>query len=85
MAFELQRHLELMEGRIREDVATLRTDLQEHQERLHEVAITAEEQAGRIRTLEEKAGWISAGFGAGFLALIGFVWHIIMSSKGGVP
>ncbi len=79
-SFDIQRHLEQMEDRIREDIATMGRGVTRAQERAEAAALQATEQAGRIKALEEKAGWIGAGFSAGFFALMAFVWHII--SKG---
>jgi hypothetical protein len=73
--FNLQRHLEGMESRIRED--------------LRSVISTAEKASddtialdGRVRNLEEKAGWIGAGFGGVIVAVLGFVWHIVSEGRG---
>lgn len=82
--FDLQRHLEAMESRIRQDVQGTREAVRLLDDRVQEEAITIEAHAGRITRLEEKAGWIGAGFGAGFFALVAFAWHVI-KSKAGVP
>lgn len=72
--FDIQQHLEAMETRIRGDISELREDAK----------ATAEKAAnldGRVKNLEEKAGWIGAGFGGTVAALAGFAWHILTSGS----
>jgi hypothetical protein len=72
--WNLQQHLVDMEKRLMASMST--------------ISITAEEAAdkaialdGRVRNLEEKAGWIGAGFGGLVVSAVGFIWHVV-SSRG---
>jgi hypothetical protein len=72
--WNLQQHLVDMERRIREDFKTV-----------SQVAEQASDKAialdGRVRNLEEKAGWIGAGFGGMVVALVGIVWRLVTSGR----
>jgi hypothetical protein len=72
--WNLQQHLVDMEKRIREDFRI--------------VARTAEDASdktialdGRLKNLEEKAGWIGAGFGGMIVALVGIVWRLVTAGR----
>lgn len=80
-AFDIQRALTDMEGRIREDICTVSKHIGAEAAKAQAVAdactLARTKLEGRIMGLEEKAGWIGAGFGATVLALLGFLWHIL--------
>lgn len=68
--WNLQQHLVDMEKRIRDDIKTVT----ETAEQASDDAIALD---GRVRNLEEKAGWIGAGFGGLVVSACGFMWHIV--------
>ncbi len=85
MEFDLQRHLEQMEDRIREDIRqvgeTARMDSALARATADAAVLANQLQDGRLKNLEEKAGWVTAGFGATFIGLVGFLWHVITGHR----
>lgn len=78
--FNIQQALTDMEERIRQDIHTAREDTVAAATVAQEAKLEAVKISGRVKSLEEKAGWIAAGFGATLLSLLGFVWHVITSA-----
>ena len=78
--FDIQRALNDMEIRIRQDIQRVADISMEGSAKAQLTADTAmlklAENEGRIKSLEEKAGWIGAGFGSLFAAMFGFLWHV---------
>lgn len=88
MEFDIQSHLIQMETRIRTDIAAVGTAARRDADAARQEATEARAVAdaatlantgldGRVKSLEEKAGWIGMGFGATVIAAGGFVWHVI--------
>ena len=79
--WDLQQALTSMETRIREDVRAVgtlaRADALAAQETATAAVLANTSLSGRVANLEEKAKWAEAGFGTGFLAMVGFVWHVV--------
>jgi hypothetical protein len=64
-----------MEGRIREDIREVRND----------VASTRETQSAheeRIKSLEQKAGWIGAGIGTSIAGVCGLAFALVKQKLG---
>ena len=68
--FDLQTHLEAMEDRIR-------TDIKGCQESIVGQKIDHVGLEGRVKSLEEKTGWIFSGIATGLLGLAGTAWHVL--------
>ena len=79
--FDLQRHLNDMESRIRADINSHKNAIERTKEDVEAAKLLLEGQNGRIKALEEKAGWIGAGAMAAIMSAFGFIWHIISGSK----
>lgn len=62
---------------IRDVVTTARADAATARATADAAMLAATKIDGRVTTLEEKAGWVGAGFGATFLAMLGFIWHVL--------
>lgn len=83
MPFNIQQALTDMEERIREDIKTnaalARADAAAARIVADEAKASTMELEGRVVNLEEKAGWIAAGFGGTVIAGVGFIWHVLTS------
>jgi len=77
--WNLQEHLVDMESRIRADIKSVAAIAASAQLDADEIRVESALLTGRIKALEEKAGWIGAGIGASLMGLVGFVWHVIAS------
>jgi hypothetical protein len=75
--FDLQRHLGEMETRIRADIKAASDATLRAQQDADIAKLAIEAHNGRIKSLEEKAGWLGAGITAGVFSLVGMAWHLI--------
>jgi hypothetical protein len=73
--FNLQQYLEAMEGRIRADIV----DVREDHKATRELQISLE---GRVKSLEEKAGWIGAGIATSIVGVFGLALAYVKDSLG---
>ena len=79
--FDIQRALNDMETRIRQDIQRVADISMEGTSKAQLTADTAliqiAQHGGRLKSLEEKAEWMRAGVASLFVAMCGFVWHIL--------
>ena len=76
--WNLQFHLEQMEGRIREDIQTVGKATLAAQEKANEAHADVGKLGERTAALESNLKWLYSGIFSGVFALVAFVWHIIV-------
>ena len=75
--FDLQQHLGEMESRIRADIQAQANTMLRAQTDINNLREDVTRQDGRVKSLEEKAGWLGAGLTSGIVALTGMAWHMV--------